>query len=274
MALTVALIVAGVLAAYAGILFVLWRFQERIVFQPPVDRDPPVAGVRQLHYRSHDGIDLVALAVEPAGTPRGVVVAFHGNATIARWLVPWARELARRAGVVVVLPEYRGYDSRPGIPTYQGSAEDARAALEAVQREFAADPSAMAFYGHSLGSAIATELASATAPAALVLESPFTSVREMASRWRFFGVGMFWKQISRVHYDTRRRVSRLEVPVHVAHGTRDLIVPVRMGRDVHASALRPGELLIVPGAGHNDVALTGGDAYWRWMRDAVRGGAQ
>jgi uncharacterized protein len=268
---TTATIIAGAVVVYAGILFSLWRFQERIVFQPPIDRERGLKATRQLEYRSRDGVDLVAHVVEPDGTGQGFVVAFHGNAVIARWLIPWARELARQAEVVVVLPEYRGYDGRPGQPTYEGSANDASAALEAVVREFGADPAAMTFYGHSLGSAVATELAAVARPAALVLESPFTSVREMANRWYFFGVGMFWKPISRVHYDTRGHVSVLDVPVHVAHGKRDVVVPVRMGRAVHGAARRPGQLLLVDRAGHNDLSVVGGQAYWSWIRNAVRG---
>ena len=58
----------------------------------------------------------------------------------------------------------------------------------------------------------------------------------------------------------------------VAHGDRDLVIPVRMGREVFAAARHPGELLIVPGAGHNDVAEVGGEAYWGWLTRALATG--
>jgi pimeloyl-ACP methyl ester carboxylesterase len=72
-----------------------------------------------------------------------------------------------------------------------------------------------------------------------------------------------------VHFDTEERVRTLAAPVHVAHGDRDLLIPLRMGRAVHAAARTKGELLVVPHAGHNDVDDVGGEAYWRWLEHAL-----
>ena len=263
-------LLAVIVLVYVGVLGALWRFQERIVFQPPINPESVDAGTSTLEYTSSDGIRLVAHVVEPERATGPVVVAFHGNAMISRWMIPWAREVSRRFGATVVLPEYRGYDGIGGVPTYEGAALDAAAALTAVRRRFSVAPEEMVYYGHSLGTAIAIELASAHPPRALLLESPFTSAREMANRWRVFGVGVVWKSISRIHYDTKRRVAELDVPAHVVHGERDIIVPTRMGRDVHAAARKPGRLLLIPEAGHNDVAIVGGDAYWRWIEEAIR----
>jgi fermentation-respiration switch protein FrsA (DUF1100 family) len=83
-------------------------------------------------------------------------------------------------------------------------------------------------------------------------------------------VVLVWKAISRIHFDTKKAVSHLEVPVSVAHGKRDRIVPFRMGVDVYDSAKRKGQLLLVEQAGHNDVADAGGDEYWRWFNDALQ----
>jgi uncharacterized protein len=78
-----------------------------------------------------------------------------------------------------------------------------------------------------------------------------------------------WKAISRIHFDTAKAVSLLNVPVSVAHGKRDRIVPFRMGVEVHEAAKRKGQLLLVEEAGHNDVADIGGDDYWHWMADTL-----
>src|SRR5688572_9580585 len=106
-------------------------------------------------------------------------------------------------------------------------------------------------------------------PAALVLQSPFSSARDMAARMFVPPIPWLWRQISRVHYDTRAAVASMDVPVHVAHGTRDLNIPARMGRLVFHASRRPGTLLLVDGAGHNDVADVGGERYWRWLLEAV-----
>jgi hypothetical protein len=171
----------------------------------------------------------------------------------------------------VLLPEYRGYAGIPGDPTYETAAADARGAIQFVQSTHTSN---IVLFGHSLGTAIAADMAafmSPDKPSALVLQSPFTSAREMAARMLVPPIPWLWRRISRVHYDTRALVSQLETPVWVSHGTRDVVIPVRMGRQVFQAARRPGELLIVDGAGHNDVADIGGERYWRWLTAAVMG---
>jgi uncharacterized protein len=266
-------VVAVIVVAYVVILGLLWRFQERIVFQPPVNPESPDTASSTISYTASDGIRLLAHVVEPEQPGGPIVLAFHGNAMISRWMIPWAREFSRRAGVTVVLPEYRGYDGLAGTPTYEGARLDAAAALAATSQRFHVTPAEMIYYGHSLGTAIATELASTSPPRAMILESPFTSARAMAARWPIAGLGYFWPMISRVHYTTAERVAAIDVPVHVVHGDRDIIIPARMGHDVHAAARRKGTLLRLPEAGHNDVATVGGDSYWRWIQAAVRPGA-
>lgn len=252
----------------------MWRYQERVVFQPPADAPAAPPPARRVEYAAPDGHALFGLVVGSPkgvdGNPRTVVMAFHGNADLAAWQVPWARELAERTGVTVFLPEYRGYSGIPGEPSYASASADARGALNYVRSAFpAAD---VVLYGHSLGTAIATELAAQMRdrpPRALVLVSPFTSARDMATRMLVPAVPVVWQRISRVHYDTRALVGEIESVIYVAHGTRDLNIPVRMGRAVHAAARRPAELLIVEGAGHNDVPEAGGERYWRWLVGAV-----
>jgi fermentation-respiration switch protein FrsA (DUF1100 family) len=170
-----------------------------------------------------------------------------------------------------MLPEYRGYDGIVGVPSYEGSARDSRAALAYVRDSLHVASSRTVYFGHSLGSAIAAELAAVEPPRALVLQSPFSTAQAMASRMFIPGLAALWGLVSRIHFDTVGRVRSLMAPVSVAHGDRDAIIPVSMGRDVFDAARRRGELLIVHGAGHNDVADVGGAEYWTWLDRAVRG---
>jgi uncharacterized protein len=265
-ALTVA---AVVLAAYAMVAVALWRFQERIVFQPPrFPESPDAMDVEWLSFSSSDGTALFAFVVgDPAS--RQVVLAFHGNAVVARAVIPWAREVAGRIGICIVLAEYRGYDGLKSSPTYAGTQLDAEAALDAASAHIGVDAKDFFIYGHSLGSAVATELAAKRKGKALILQSPFTSARAMVSRWPVVGFRVGWSLVSRVHFDTLKLVADLEIPVHVAHGERDMVVPVWMGKAIFAAARVPGKLLIVRSAGHNDVAEVGGQAYWRWVAEIV-----
>lgn len=254
---------------YVGLLLMLWRYQERVVFQPPARPELVDISARRVRYHSADGIELHAYLVGDSESAAAVVLVFHGNAEVARWQVPWAARLFANTRACVVLAEYRGYDGLAGTPSYEASARDARAALAYVRDTMHADSGRIVYFGHSLGSAIAAELAAEEPPRSLILQSPFSSARDMAKRLIIPALSAFWGVISRVHFDTAARVRSLAVPVHVAHGDRDLIIPVRMGRAVYAAARMPGELLIVPGAGHNDVAEVGGAAYWDWLARAI-----
>lgn len=274
--ITVVLVLAA-LAIYALVLAATWRWQERVVYQPPsaaVARafdggaEPTV---RRVSYAAGDGTPLYGYVVGDVATARRVVLAFHGNADLARWMVPWADEVARRTGSAVVLAEYRGYGGLGGTPTYPGVAMDAVAALHLVRESLGVRGDRLVLYGHSLGSAVAAELTRMVVPRALVLESPFTSARDMAARLGVPGIGSVFPLVSRVHYDTIERVRALSTAVWVAHGSRDGVVPARMGRAVFAAAARHGELLLVDGAGHNDVAAVGGERYWRWLADGILG---
>ena len=264
------IVVGCALGVWLVLLTLVWRFQERVVFQPPLVRasvsqpDP-----RRVAYSAADGARLAGYLIGDAHAAPVVVLVFHGNADLARWQLPWAEEVARRTGAAVMIPEYRGYDGLAGPPTYAGTEADAQAALRFLLDTLGVTPDRLVYFGHSLGSAIATELATTAPPRALVLQSPFTSARDMALRFPVPGLRWFWEMLSRIHFDTAHRVHALRVPVWVAHGDRDIVVPVRMGRQVFDAAQRKGELLIVPGAGHNDVAESGSDAYWRWLEGAL-----
>ena len=254
---------------YLLLIAAAWWWQERIVWQPPAFDVPAPSGARRITYSADDGQPLFAYVVGDPARARGLLVAFHGNAEVAAWSVSWATEIARRTGWAVLIPEYRGYAGLPGAPTYDGSQRDARAAYRVARELSGSAATPIAYFGHSLGSAVATELAAEHAPVVLVLQAPFTSARDMASAMRILPLSALWRMIGRVAFDTEAKVRVLDAPVFVVHGDRDVVVPMRMGRAVHEAARRKGELLIVPGAGHNDIAVVAGDRYWRWLAEAL-----
>jgi pimeloyl-ACP methyl ester carboxylesterase len=259
----------GLVVLYALVLFAAWRMQERIVWQPPRLAVEPAGPAQRIDYASDDGQPLLAYLVGDPARAEGLIVAYHGNADLAAWRVPWAIEVHRRTGWAVLVPEYRGYGGLTGSPSYLSSQRDARATYRLVRERLGSESTRIALYGHSLGSAVAAELADDHPPSALLLEAPFTSARDMARSMLVLPVAAAWGAIARVHFDTRAVVASLHVPVSVVHGERDGIIPVRMGRAVHAAARVRGELLVVPGAGHNDVIDIADAAYWEWMRRAL-----
>ena len=263
--------VAVLVLLYLGVLVVLWRFQERVVFQPPSGVARSTVDAALVRYRAADDTPLFAYVVGELASEGPVMLAFHGNADLARWLVPWATAVHHETGCSVMLPEYRGYDALSGAPNYRGSSLDAQAALDYLRDVAHIAPERLVYFGHSLGTAIAAELAAAASPRSLILQSPFSTARAMAARMLVPGLTLFWRLMSRVHFDTLAIVRTLECPVWVAHGDHDAVVPVRMGREVFAAARTKGELLIVSGAAHSNVSEVGGRSYWRWLSAAIRG---
>lgn len=265
--LATAAIVAGV---FALLLLVIWWGQEKLVYFPHGPPYPDAADVHRVDYTAADGQPLLAYVIGDPASDRGALLCFHGNADLAAYQVDWARTLHRRTGYAVVLAEYRGYMGLGGKPTYKGLRLDSEAAYDAVRSVLGADSTRIAMFGHSLGSAVAAELAVEHEPRALLLQAPFTSAREMAPRVITPPLALAFGLISRVHYDTRAAVAAVAAPVWIVHGTSDGVIGVEMGRSVFAAAKNKGELLIVDDAEHNDLAGLGGAAYWGWIERALK----
>lgn len=265
------LAIAGIVATIVVVLVVLFIvlvsvFQERIAFQPQGPPYPAAEGADRVDYSTADGQRLFAYLVGTPSPNKPLLIAFHGNADMAVLQLDWAHEILRRTGVPVLVAEYRGYAGLSGKPGYPGSQLDADAAYAFATQTLDVPPDKIALFGHSLGSAIAAELAARHQPYVLILQSPFTSARDMAKtvigrRPSTFG----WSLFSRIHYDTIERVKNLNSPVSVSHGESDRLIPVEMGHAIFESAKERGEWLLVPDASHNDIAIRGGEAYWQWI---------
>jgi fermentation-respiration switch protein FrsA (DUF1100 family) len=258
--LVLALVVVGLLSV----------FQDRIAFQPQGPPYPEVDSSLRVDYSASDGQHLIGYVVGHPDSVHGLLLAFHGNADLAALQIHWAEEVETRTGMAVMLAEYRGYGGLAGKPGYAASQLDADAAYKYVRDQLQIPPNRIAFFGHSLGTAVAAELATRSRPFALLLQSPFTSARDMARILIRMRPSQFtWNLISRIHFNTVDAVSRLDVPVSVAHGERDRLIPLEMGKQVFAAAKVKGEWLIVPDASHNDVALRGGESYWQWIENSL-----
>ncbi|MGH7643964.1 MAG: alpha/beta hydrolase, partial [Gemmatimonadales bacterium] len=163
--------------------------------------------------------------------------------------------------------DYPGYGANPGRATETGLYETADAAYAALAARPEVDARRIFVYGRSLGSAVATHTAARHAVAGLVLESPFTSAREMARQH----YGLLPRFILRLGLDNLGRIRHLRCPVLVFHGTADRLVPTAMGRQLAASAPGSAELVLIAGSGHNDTYDVGGTAYREKLAAFVTG---
>ncbi len=223
----------------------------------------------RVEFTAADGQPLFGLLVGDTAASR-VILAFHGNADLAVWQLDWASEVAQRFGIAVFLAEYRGYGGLGGKPTYASSRLDAEAAYRALVSRLGVPPGGIILFGHSLGSAVATELAARHPTSHLILQSPFTSAREMARLSVARPFTLLWKLVSRVHFDTVALVQELNARVSVIHGTSDLVIPSRMGEAVYRAARVKGAFALIEKAGHNNVVEVAGENYWRWFASALQ----
>lgn len=262
------------LAVFTAAIVALWILQERLVFQPPAVPRHQGRGATRIDYVSAGGQPLFGYLVRGStpgdSTPIDrVIVLFHGNGELASSWIEWAQQAAGRTDWPVFLSEYRGYGGLPGRPTYDRVMRDARATLDLLRARYALTDDDIVVYGHSLGTGVATRLAAERSVRAVVLDAPITSVVDVARRT--FGPPLSWvaSLISRVDFAPIQDVRRIEIPVWVASGGRDEVLPTSMGREVFGAALRKGKFLLVPTAGHDDVAERGGDRYWEWLGEAL-----
>jgi pimeloyl-ACP methyl ester carboxylesterase len=183
--------------------------------------------------------------------------------------IDWAHDVALRTGWSVFLAEYRGYGGLPGRAKYDGVMLDAHATLSLLQERFGASPNEVVLYGHSLGTGVAAQLAAERGAKAVLLEGPITSIADAGRRGFPPPISFAIPWISRIDFAPIEHVRNIQSPVCVACGDLDRVTGVSMSRSVFSAALNQGEYLLVPGAGHGDVADRGGEAYWMWIRRAL-----
>ena len=213
-------------------------------------RTPAAAGLRfaDLELRTDDGERLHGWWVSAGPPAIGHVLLCHGNAGNVGDCVPHATLLSA-AGFDVLVFDPRGYGRSSGRPGEAGSRCDARAAREALLLQDGVAPARVLYLGESLGAAVALELAIALPPAGLILQSAFTSVRDMAR--------LHYPFVPRAlvpdAYPSLRLVRRLRVPLLVLHGARDAVVPLGHAEQLFAAAPDPKRMQVFAERGHGDL---------------------
>lgn len=201
-----------------------------------------------------DGVKLHAWWTGDPSTPR-TALFFHGNAgNISHRLERVA--FLGQPKIRFFLLDYRGYGQSQGKPSEEGLYRDATAAYQFLRAQ-GISPENILLFGESLGGAVAVDLATRVPVGGVILESTFTSVRDMASVHYPFIPKVFVPD----QFDSLARVANARAKLLVIHGNQDEIAPFSMGRRLFDAANQPKSFLEVPGAGHNDVYLLGGKPY-------------
>ena len=189
----------------------------------------------------------------PAKAPNApVMLYFHHNAANIGANVSQALQF-HEMGLSVFLFDYRGFGQSEGdFPTEAQMYEDAQAAWRYLTEDLDIAPEDIVIYGHSVGGAVAIDLASKTPEAAgLIVQSSFTSMRDMTKRF-----GLYWvlpiELLLRQRFESLQKISSVEMPTLVVTGTNDIQIPVSMGERLCKATQSCEALVVIEGGGHDN----------------------
>lgn len=246
-------------AVYGGFCLALFLFQARLVFLPSrtLAASPARIGLdfEDVWLQAADGVRIHGWFIAHA-QPRGTLLFFHGNAgNIGDRLESIG--IFHRLGLNILIIDYHGYGRSEGSPGEEESYSDAEAAWRHLVETRRIPPGEIVIFGRSMGGGVAAWLAARVAPAALILESTFTSVPEMAAKvYPFFPVRL----LARIRLDAKAPLADVRAPVLVIHSAEDEIVPLEQGRALFEAAPEPKRFLELRG-GHNDGFLVSREIY-------------
>lgn len=258
--------------AYLGCSILLLKLQKRFIFFPSVyfQTSPANNGIfyQDVWLPVNDSDDLLHGWWIPTQAHKiGTLLFLHGNgANISANI--YQALIFQKMGFDVLLIDYRGYGKSTGdFPSEESVYEDARVAWDYLVKSKNIKPQNIFVYGHSLGGAIAIELATQTPQAAgLIIDGSFTSIRDMIRYKRVYEIFLVNLLLNQ-RFDSINKVQSLPMPLLFIHGEDDRIVPVRMSQSLYDAATSAKKLLLVPDAGHNNVAEVSGRTYLETVKD-------
>ncbi|MFO1002474.1 MAG: alpha/beta hydrolase [Planctomycetaceae bacterium] len=184
----------------------------------------------------------------PCENRRAVILISHGNAGHLADRAPLLRYLQSRTKVAVFIFDYRSYGKSEGTPTVEGVFADARAARSQLRWMASIEDSEMLLMGESLGGAIAVQLAAESAPRGLILQSTFSSLRDIAD---VHFPALSWL-VPKEKLDSRIEIQRYSGPLIQSHGTADRTIPLQLAEKLFAAGNEPKPLIRIPQADHNN----------------------
>jgi hypothetical protein len=264
-------ILVAVIAALIFWTLLLMIFEERFVFFPrsypngPYEDARFIPGLQEHEVLTPDGLRLHAWYA-PVDSPIAVIIHAHGNGGNLSYDIERIRRM-QRAGLALFAYDYRGYGKSEGSPSEAGVIVDAMAAYDHLRDSLQIPATKIILWGTSLGGAVSVQLAAQRPVAGIILESTFTSARDVAARaYPFLPV----RWLMRTSFNSIETLSSLSLPTLHVHGDQDEVIDIDLGRRLFEAAPGPKEWYEIAGAGHNNTLFVGGAEYVRRVVDFAR----
>jgi uncharacterized protein len=267
-------IVRALLVIYLLVILAAMLFENSLIFfpapYPSGDWHPVGLKFEDAWFEAADGTRLHGWYV-PKEDARAAVLFCHGNAGNIAGRAYILEILHKHVGVSTLMFDYRGYGRSEGKPSEAGVLADARAARRwLAEREKIAE-SDVVLMGESIGGAVAVDLAARDGARALVLESTFSNLPDVAA-YHYPALPVRWAMRTRL--DSEAKIGDYHGPLLQSHGDADTVVPLEFGQRLFAAANQPKQFLLYPGHDHNDPMPSGYYDRLRAFLDGLRSPAQ
>ena len=244
-------IVFSIFIFYTVAVLLVYYFQEKIIFQGSSLEEDYTFNLEtpfeEVFLETHDGYTAHGVLLQ-AENPRGVILYFHGN---RKNITRWGNEAnyLLQYGYNVLVMDYRGYGKSTGPRTEENIHKDARLAYDYLKKEYVEDQ--ILIYGRSVGTGVATRLASEVPARSLLLETPYHNFRDMISSRMMI---LPSKRLIKFEFSSQDYIGRVSCPIHIFHGTDDAVVLYELGQKLSQKA-KPDlvNFYTIEGGSHNDL---------------------
>jgi len=235
----------------------------RFIFSSSKDivRTPEALGLsyEEIWFATQDDLQLHGWFV-PGEPKKPLVLVFLGNAANISSLVN-NLQYFHEIGFSTFIFDYRGFGQSQGQATREEDLyADARSAISYL-RDRGWSSSQIIYYGHSMGAAVSLQMGLEFPPAAVVMESPFTNMTDIAWHTAPVTYALIGWWAIRARFDNINKIEKLPVAVVIIQGDEDQVVPAEMAQRLYERATQPKTIYLIPGGGHNNLYQVGGKKY-------------
>ena len=242
--------------AYITLLLFAYVLADHMIFLPPSSGYTDSGEFIKL--TTSDGEKIFAYYL-PNKKAKYTLLVSHGNAEDIGYMRPFFEEMYKQ-GYSVFSYDYHGYGLSSGRPTEKNTYLDINAAYDYLTRVLNVSPDRIISFGHSVGAAVALDLAARKPVAGVILQGAFLTAFRVVTKIPIFPFDKF---------RNNRKIKNIKCPLLMIHGNRDRVIPFKHGKKLYDLALDPKVFYEVQGAGHNDILLVSGEKYWKVMSDFI-----